>query len=62
MFPSLKCFHCPESDCITLDLSDLPTFRCRECEAEFSIEDVQAHLAQWQAVVAWIGQEAPVEA
>lgn len=52
-FAGLKCILCSESDCLTLDLDDLTTFRCRECEGEFTQGDVDAHIGTWQRVLAW---------
>lgn len=60
----LPCIKCGEIGCLTLNLNgldDSAAFQCSECEAEFSIEDVQNAVAAWQKALTWI-EAAPVAA
>lgn len=54
-FTGLTCILCGKDDCLSLDLDDLKTIRCRECEDEFTTEAVAEHIAKWQSVMAWVG-------
>ncbi len=60
-FPSLTCVLCGEADCVRLDLSDLDTFTCTSCEADFTLDEVREHLAAWGRVVVWIESAPAVE-
>ena len=53
-FPGLACIKCGEVDTVAMDLDDCSTFRCRECENEFTLEDVRASVTAWQRVLAWL--------
>ena len=53
-FAGLRCLICGHEDCVSLDLDDLKTFRCRECEDEFSIDTVEEVVKSWQKVAAWV--------
>ena len=55
-FAGLGCILCGQTDGVGLDLDDCSTFRCRECNDEFTAEDVQEHLAAWTQVLAWANQ------
>ncbi len=53
------CPECGQEDvAITLDLTDLASVWCSNCEAEFSPEDavksLQEKAAEWERVVRWI--------
>ncbi len=52
----LPCLYCQETDCVSLDLSDMTgdaALKCGQCETEFSLADVRAKLAAWAPVLAW---------
>jgi hypothetical protein len=53
------CIKCGEEATVRLDLSDLDSFVCCSCDAEFTTADVRATLAEWQRVLSWI-EAAPV--
>ena len=53
----LPCPCCGEANAnVSLHLDDCETFTCRECDAEFTTEDVKQFIARWQPVLAWIDQ------
>jgi len=62
MFKGLRCIRCSEEDCVSLDLDDCQTYRCRQCDEEFTAGDVTEHLASWQRVLDWAATASPVEA
>lgn len=51
---NLPCPRCGEVCGIALDLDDLETCRCRECEENFTLDDVRAITKAWAPVLAWI--------
>jgi len=56
-FGYLRCPKCNEEAQITIDLDDLHTLTCRECEDEFNLADVRdlvAQAARWQKVLDFI--------
>jgi hypothetical protein len=50
----LTCIKCGEQACIQLDLSDGDTFRCPECEQDFTLAEVEQAIGNWQKVIAWV--------
>ena len=59
-FPGLQCFHCGHSDCVSLKLEDL-ALSCGECDVEITREEVDEHLARWQAVSRWLDAAPPTQ-
>jgi hypothetical protein len=54
-FKEVVCIACGNADAtVSVMLHDLNQFHCSECDAEFSVEDVRAHLAAWTRVLDWI--------
>ena len=53
-FPGLRCPFCGQEDNITLNLADVKTFTCGECDEEFTGDDVLEILERWQKVLAWV--------
>ncbi len=53
-FGCLPCPYCGEEGNVLLDLSDLDTFKCCECDREWSRSDLEEILAKWQRVLTWI--------
>jgi hypothetical protein len=52
----LPCIFCGEPEAsINLCLSDA-SFTCRECDAEFTADDVRERFAKWQKLLAWVEQ------
>ena len=67
-FAALPCIKCGENCCIGLDLDDLTTFRCRECENQFTREEVESivtiwdfSIGPWGYCLAWIDLAYPKE-
>ena len=60
-FEALPCIKCGENCCLALDLDDLITFRCRECEEEFTREQVESTVAIWGRCLTWIDGAYPKE-
>lgn len=58
-FGALPCILCGEEAALSVDLDDCTTFRCPECENEFTADDVRTHLASWSRVLNWL-DSAPV--
>ncbi len=55
-FLGLPCLYCSDTDCVTLDLSDMSgeeALACGQCDTKFSLADVQAKLDAWLPVLAW---------
>ena len=51
----LPCPCCGQAEAnIALELHDMQSFTCRECDAEFTRADIEALIARWQPVLAWI--------
>jgi transcription initiation factor IIE alpha subunit len=57
---SLPCPRCCTEASITLALDNLCEFTCGECDEAFSLRDVEAIIAAWTPVLAWLRQ-APVK-
>lgn len=53
-FGHLPCPKCGEEAIVQIDLDDLNTCKCGECEEEFTTEDVRNLIAKWSSVLAWI--------
>ena len=41
---SVFCIKCAKEDCVSLDLDDCNTFRCRECDETFDVADLESHV------------------
>lgn len=51
----LPCPKCGEQEAmIQLDLDDGQTCSCRECDDEFSLDDVREFIGRWAKMIAWI--------
>jgi transcription initiation factor IIE alpha subunit len=59
---ALRCLCCGETTSLTLDLDTLDTFRCPECNGDFTADDVREAVGQWQRVLAWIDLAPPLAA
>jgi hypothetical protein len=57
---ALVCPRCVEEATITVGLDDLCHFTCASCGDDFSLADVEAIIAAWTPVLAWLRQ-APVK-
>lgn len=53
-FGYLPCPRCLATGMVRLDLSDLDTCACTECDEEFTLADVRGLIAAWAPVLAWI--------
>jgi hypothetical protein len=53
-FGPLRCPVCGQEATVSLDLDDLQTFRCGECDDTFSADDVRIMIADWKRVLDWI--------
>lgn len=53
-FGPLPCIKCGEQSAITLDLSDLGTLHCEECDNTYMLAEVRAALDKWDRVIDWI--------
>ncbi len=53
-FGSLTCLKCGQEAVIRIDLDDLSTFTCCECDEEFTRANVERVLGQWAQVLTWI--------
>ena len=56
-FGNLPCIRCGEECTVSIDLNDMTgdeALQCRECEATYSLADVQAVMNKWAPVLAWI--------
>jgi hypothetical protein len=61
-FGALPCPCCGEAQAtITLDLTDLEGFHCRNCDADFAAADVRAFIERWTRVLAWIDGAASLQ-
>ena len=61
-FSGLPCLYCGETDCVTLELSDMTgeeALLCGQCETGYSVADALAKITAWLPVLAWI-EQAPV--
>jgi transcription elongation factor Elf1 len=53
---TLPCPHCGEEQAvISLNLADMDSFTCQECNAEFDTDSVRNLIAKWTRILAWIG-------
>jgi hypothetical protein len=50
----LACIKCGEECCLSLDLNDLETVRCPECDNEYTLEEVRKVIGQWARLLAWV--------
>ena len=56
-FGNLRCCECGEVGNISLDLDDLKTFNCPECDANFNREAVEEFITEadtWRSVLLWL--------
>lgn len=51
---AVRCLHCGGSEGVRLDLADLDTFSCSECNEEFDVADVRSAIEEWKSVLNWI--------
>ena len=58
----LRCIKCGHEDAISLDMDDLKTLRCRECDDEFTTEEVAEVIGEWQKALDWINVGTDVKA
>ncbi len=51
----LPCPCCGEEEAsINLCLADMESFKCVECDGEFTLEYIHTFIAKWSRVAAWI--------
>jgi transcription elongation factor Elf1 len=55
----VTCPHCGEERTIAIDADDVDCLRCKECETEFTRDDIRDIIGKWQALLAWL-DTAPV--
>jgi predicted amidophosphoribosyltransferase len=60
-FGDLLCCCCGKDAALELDLSDLETVHCPECEERFALTEVRSVIARWQRVLAWVDMASPQE-
>lgn len=54
-FGPLPCPMCGEANAsITLDITDLDTLHCADCEADYTVDDVTNFVAKWKSVLQWV--------
>jgi transposase-like protein len=54
-FPDVHCLRCGNPDAaVSVDLHDVGSFRCSECQEEWTADDVRAQLRGWEAVLRWV--------
>jgi hypothetical protein len=52
---TLPCPLCGEQQAtVHLDLTDLDTFHCCDCDSDFAAGDVRAFIERWTKVLAWL--------
>jgi hypothetical protein len=52
---TLPCPKCGEEDAaVSLHLDDGETLHCRDCDNEFTLDDIRNFITRWQAVLAWV--------
>ena len=56
---SVNCLRCGQAG-VQVSATDTFRFHCSECDEDFTIADVQHHLAQWNALLAWCAQAPPL--
>ena len=47
----ISCIKCGEENLVYLDLQTCETLFCRECEGDYTIEDLEAHINQQKRLV-----------
>ena len=51
----LPCPKCGEPDAnVMLSLADVSSFHCVECDEDFDRADVEAFIARWSKLLAWV--------
>jgi uncharacterized protein (DUF983 family) len=61
-FGYLPCPKCGEEQVtVSLFLDEVSTFRCCECEGEWSADEVRDLIARWGRVLAWLDLAPTVE-
>jgi hypothetical protein len=51
---TLHCIKCGDEAALTLNLADGDSITCPDCEGEFTVEDVETMIGEWQQAIAWI--------
>ncbi len=51
---AVKCILCGEEGNVHVDLHDVASFHCNECDGDFTLDDVKAVLSRWQTCIAWL--------
>jgi hypothetical protein len=51
---AVRCLLCAEEDTVRVDVHDVHTFHCGQCENEFTADDVRAEMARWTKLLAWL--------
>ena len=49
----LKCLECGEAGGVCLNAGDGDTFRCLECDSEFTRADARERVGAWLRVLEW---------
>ena len=58
----LPCPCCDQAEAsIALELSDMQSFTCRDCDAEFTRDDVTKLIAKWSRLFTWLDTAPPAE-
>ena len=58
-FASLDCISCGAQGNVTVNLGDVLSFTCTECENEFTADAVRDLIGRWTRALAWL-ETAPV--
>lgn len=58
-FENLPCLACGETDCMSIELADVLTVHCGNCETEFTATKFRATVESWTKVFDWL-ETAPV--
>jgi transcription elongation factor Elf1 len=53
-FGYLPCPLCGAEATVSVDLDDLDTFRCGECDDTFTAYDLRERMEKWQKVLGWL--------
>ena len=56
-FGALPCPGCCAEATCSLNLEDLDTITCGDCNEEFTIEEITKIIGKWGPVVAWINRK-----
>jgi uncharacterized protein (DUF983 family) len=51
---AVRCPFCGEEDAVRINLADVQAFSCKECEVEWTPEEVEELLANWAKLIAWV--------